>query len=67
MVVAVLAGTGWLLTAPHDLATLRILGVTLAWWAALAALAIDVAALLVGQPAGRESPDAGDGGRSGDS
>ena len=47
-IVAAQAAVGWLLLAPNDLAALRLFGVSLAWWAALSAHALGVAALLFG-------------------
>jgi hypothetical protein len=35
--VASLSGVGGLLAAPHELASVRLAGVSLAWWATLAA------------------------------
>jgi len=37
LVLGALGGAGALLAAPHDLAAVRLAGVALAWWAAVAA------------------------------
>jgi len=51
-----LAGVGWLLGAPGELASVRLGPMSLAWWAALAAWGFVLGALLlrprVGRPVG---------------
>lgn len=54
VVAAALAAVGIVLFAPAALGTLRLGGVGVAWWAASAALALDVAALAIGLPIGRD-------------
>jgi hypothetical protein len=55
VVVVSLAAVGWLLGAPHELAGLRLMGVSLAWWAAFTAYLLGLAALLFGPRADRGS------------
>ena len=51
----VLAATGALLLAPDDLASVRLLGVSLGWWSVVAALGLVLGSLTVG---GRRTPAA---------
>jgi hypothetical protein len=44
---------GWLLGAPQGFATIRLAGVSLAWWAAAAAWLLGLAALVLRPRAGR--------------
>jgi hypothetical protein len=46
--VGSLALVAALLLAPHELATVRGAGVSLAWWGTLGALAVGVAVLVMG-------------------
>ena len=46
--VTSLAAAGWLLVAPNGVASIRLVGVSLAWWAVLAALGLGMVALVFG-------------------
>lgn len=50
--VTSLALVGALVLAPNELPAIRLLGVSLAWWATLAAHAVAAAVLLAGGRAG---------------
>ena len=58
-VMAVLAAVGALFLAPGDPSALRWGGVSLGWWATLAALVLEAGAMVVGGPGSRDREDAG--------
>jgi hypothetical protein len=53
LILAPLGALGWLLGAPQGFATLRLGGVSLAWWAALATGLLALAALVLRPRTGR--------------
>jgi hypothetical protein len=48
VIVTSLALVGWLFLAPHELATVRLGGLSLAWWATLGVFTLGVAGLVLG-------------------